>query len=287
MHNPKVLFVYYMEPEIQRVWKDGLWAALNILKKDFDITYLNLFEEYPEYYGGYDFILAWGGWRSPADNFIHRVRMIDKKVPTGLCIGGNAIPPFMMDDHSILFYETEWYKEQISSHKNIKHAFGVNRNIHCKLEKADFGRFTSSTSGENGYFLWNFTSVGSFSKWKHHEKLLEKTGNRLAIGQIQKNNLGESLDIIGPLLLDGVAISDMVSAEDLNVIYNLTETVYIPADINGGGERAVLEARSAGAKVLVDNSNVKLLSLLQGPIWGEQYYADQLKEGILSCLSDI
>lgn len=277
--KPKVLFVYYAEPEIEKAWQDGLWAALKILDKYFEIERYNLFYSKEPSVVVYDFILGWGAWRSPADNFLHRIRMQDKKIPTGLCIGGNANAPFMPDDHTILFYETEWYKPTISTHKNIKHAFGVNRKIYRQLEKADFEAF-----GE--VFIWDYTTVGSFSLWKHHEKLLEKTGKRLAIGQIQKNNLNESLDIIGPLILDGVAISDMVPPKDLNIIYNLTDTVFIPADINGGGERAVLEARSAGRKVIVDNDNPKLIGLLQGPIWGEQYYADQLKEGILSCLSD-
>lgn len=277
--KPKILFVYYMEPELEATWNDGLAEALNILQNDFRITKRNLFngDENPPMIKGYDFVLGWGAWRSPADNFLHRIRILDKTTPTGLCIGGNAIPPFMENDHNILFYETEWYKPAISHHKNIKHAFGVNRNIHKQLKKADF-------EASGGLHLWDYMSVGSFSLWKRHEKLLEKTGKRLAIGQIQKNNLSESLDIIGNLIVGGVAISDMVNPETLNVLYNLSKTVYIPADINGGGERAVLEARSAGAKVEVDKTNFKLLGLLQGPIWGAQYYADQLKEGIQSCL---
>lgn len=278
--KPELLFVYYMEPEIVPHWKDGLWSALKLLEKKFRIEYWNLFEiDQNPPPTNYDFILGWGAWRSPADNFLHRVRLNNKEVPTGLCIGGNASAPYMMNDHSILFYETEWYKPTIEDHKNIKQAFGVNRDIYKQLKKDDFGV-------SEDVYLWDYLSVGSFSSWKRHEKMIGIDGNRLVIGQIQRNNLNESLSIIAPLLLDGVAVSDMVDPEKLNTIYNLSKTVYIPADINGGGERAVLEARSAGCKVLVENDNPKLLELLQSPIWDARYYADRLEEGIRSCLLD-
>lgn len=277
--KPKILFVYYMEPEIEATWNDGLAEAIRILRNDFQIRKLNLFNQDLKSFNDYDFILGWGAWRSPADNFLHRVRMLDKKIPTGLCIGGNAIPPFMENDHNILFYETEWYKPTISHHKNIKHAFGVNRKVFRPLKKADFG-------ASQWLPVWDFVSVGSFSLWKRHNLLLNKHGKRLAIGQIQKNNLNESISIIGDLILGGVAVSDMVEPESLNTIYNLAKTIYIPAEINGGGERAVLEARSAGTQVEVDKDNPKLLSLLESPIWGAEYYAQELKEGILECLSN-
>ena len=275
--KPKILFVYYMEPELEATWNDGLASALSILENDFAIDKVNLFNQ-TSFHGGYDFVLGWGGWRSPADNYLHQLRILDKKTPTGLCIGGNAIPPFLMDDHTILFYETEWYKNTISSHKHIKHAFGVNRKVFRPLEKADF-------EASQAFPLWDYVSVGSFSRWKRHEKILNKTGKRLVVGQIQKNNLPESLDIIGNLIVGGVAVSDMQNPEALNAIYNLSKVVYIPAEVIGGGERAVLEARSAGAKIEVDNDNPKLLSLVEGPIWGAEYYAQELKEGILSCLA--
>lgn len=267
-----------MEPELETHWSDGLNEALRILKNDFRVVKKNLYNTNGNTsYEGFDFILGWGAWRSPADNYLHRLRMRGSKIPTGLCIGGNAVAPYMMDDHSILFYETEWYKPIISKHKNIKHAFGVNRKIHRKLNKDDF-------EASHAFPLWDYVSVGSFSAWKRHERLLNKTGKRLAIGQIQKNNLNESIGIIGDLILGGVAVSDMTNPEALNGIYNLTSTVYIPAEIIGGGERAVLEARAAGCKIEVDSDNTKLLGLIDGPIWDENYYAQELKTGILSCL---
>lgn len=287
MKKPKVLFLYFMEPELEKFWRDGLWAALELLDKDLDIYKWNLYHGDGYDAGSFDFVLGWGAWRSPADNALHKIRMVNKTKPTGLCIGGNAVPPFMPDDHSILFFETPWYAKYISSHKRIKHAFGVNRKVFRHFEKADFEAYTRTSRGDEAPFLYDYLSVGSFSLWKRHEHILQKTGKRLVIGQIQKNNIAESMDIIGNLLLGNVGVSDMIGGDALNLLYNLSKVCYIPADINGGGERTLLEARSAGIKVEVDNDNPKLLELLQSPIWDAQYYADRLKEGILECLSDL
>lgn len=49
----------------------------------------------------------------------------------GLCIGGNAQPPHknIAKVYDILFYETEWYRDTIKHHPNIRQAFGINTNI--------------------------------------------------------------------------------------------------------------------------------------------------------------
>ena len=109
-----------------------------------------------------------------------------------------------------------------------------------------------------------------------------KVGHKLAIGEIQKDNMQESGRIISDLLTDNIMISDMVPVEQLCKIYNASRRVYIPADINGGGERAVLEARACGRPVEVEFDNPKLRELQNSIIWSHYYYADQLQLGILS-----
>lgn len=264
--KPKILFVYdHQYPEL---WKDGLWAALELLKEDFEITKHNLNGDFTvrlrDYY---DFILGWGAFKSKVDNCL-RLELYNR-YKKGLCIAGNAIPPTGAANYDVLFYETEWYKPQISSHPNIVHAFGVNTDIYKPLDLPK---------------LYDYLSVGSFSAWKRQTKLLDKTGNRLVIGEIQRQNFQESFGIILPLIKHGVAISDMVPPEDLNLLYNLSQAVYIPADIYGGGERAVLEARVCGIPVEIESDNPKLKELLTSPIYDHHYYATQLKKGLLSVL---
>ena len=153
------------------------------------------------------------------------------------------------------------------------HAFGVNTDIYKPIPDA--------------IKIWDWVSVGAFALWKRQYLLKNKGGYKLAIGEIQKRNLSESVDIIGDLLLDGICVSDMVEPEKLAFIYNSADKIFIPADINGGGERAVLEARACGIPVEVENDNPKLKELLtwteRGRVPDHYWYADQLKKGIESC----
>jgi hypothetical protein len=282
--KPKVLFIYDMEPELVPFWKDGLWAALEILKadKDIDIELYNLADDKP--FNNLDaiFMLGWGAFGSNVDKFLRHESFKktgwgpEKPGKLGLCIGGNAMPPERAEEYDILFYETNWYKKQIEQHPNIVHAFGINANIY---KPDSVSRYAES------YPIWDYLSVGAFANWKRQNLLCQKPGRKMAIGQIQKGNIQESIDIIGDLLLGGVGISDMVPPEDLVKYYYMAGKVYIPADINGGGERAVLEARACERKVEIENDNPKLKELLTSPIWDHEYYAFQLKTGILNCLN--
>lgn len=263
--RPKVLFVF--DHKYEDSWKDGLWAALELLNKDFEIFKSNL-------HGAInvptdpDFILGWGGFNSSVDQTLREMK--GKK---GLCIGGNAFKPDDLTAYDVLFYETEWVRHYLDLdlyHKNLVHAFGVNTDIYWK-----------STSPK----IWDYLTVGAFANWKRQEKLGGKPGTKLAIGEIQEGNPDESFTIIGHLLRDKVAISDMVDPETLCKIYNASKTVYIPADINGGGERAVWEAKVCGCNIEVEFDNPKLLELLSEKPKDHHFYAEQLKKGILSCLN--
>jgi len=261
----KILFVYdHQYPEL---WKDGLWAALNLLeKREFEIEKYNLRDhpdgDHPQP-SDYDFVLGWGGFNSPVERLIR-----EWKCKKGLCIGGNAFPPDSQDSYDVLFYETNWYIPQIFNHKNIVHAFGVNISAYFEERRPSF--------------LWDYTTVGAFADWKRLGLMKNKVGHKLAIGEIQKDNMQESGRIISDLLTDNIMISDMVPVEQLCKIYNASRRVYIPADINGGGERAVLEARACGRPVEVEFDNPKLRELQNSIIWSHYYYADQLQLGILS-----
>lgn len=262
-----ILFIYdHKYPEL---WKDGLWAALKLLKKDgFYIDFLNLENELITD-KHYDFYLGWGAFNSPVDRLMQEDAKKYPKSKRGLCIAGNSFPPDSQDIYSVLFYETEWYLPQIMSHRNVLHAFGINADIY--VPEVD------------PIFIWDWLTVGAFAEWKRQIKLVEKGGYRLAVGEVQKENWQESSRIITSLLTNEIMVSDMVDAKQLAKLYNASERVYIPADINGGGERAVLEARACGRPVEVEFDNPKLKELLKTPVWDHFYYFDQLKKGILSC----
>jgi len=258
----KILFVYYHQnPEY---WKDGLWWSINEMSKIHNVTWLNLAYDYKGTdTKDFDFVLGWGAFGSPADKFCQG--MIG--IPKGLCLGGNATPvPTYADNYQIIFYETDWVKENYLKDVNTKlvKAFGVNTEMFYPIPSD---------------VLWDYLSVGSFSYWKHLDKMKDKNGDRLCIGEIQKDNMTESMDIINDLVESGIAVSGMVSPEKLNLIYNLSQTVYVPTDINGGGERTILEARSCGCKVEISD-NPKLAELLTGELPSGKVYFNALNSAM-------
>lgn len=268
--KPKVLFVY--DHKYPHLWRDGLWAALELLKNDFTVVKLNLQhkENQPDPIAAFDFILGWGAFNSPVELALRELKTKFPSKKIGLCIAGNAFPPENTAVYDVLFYETPWYEQQISSHPHIIHAFGVNTDIYNPWPEAPI--------------IWDYLSVGAFAYWKRHENIISKSGTKMVIGEIQKDNWTESFDIISNLLLASVGVSDMVYPSKLRNLYNCAGTVLISADLNGGGERSLLEARACGKKVEIMDDNPKLKSLLDGPIYDHKYYAYQLGRGIKECL---
>ena len=154
---------------------------------------------------------------------------------------------------------------------NLVHAFGFNSQLYFyDIERDDLE-------------IIDYLTVGAFATWKRQEKTLDKPGVKLAIGEIQKDNLSESMAIIGPLLMGGVGVMNMIAPEKLANFYRMSTTCYIPADVHGGGERAVLEAQACGCAIEVEDDNPKLKELV-GKSWNEEYYKSQLKTGIESVL---
>ena len=56
--------------------------------------------------------------------------------------------------------------------------------------------------------------------------------------------------------------------------------VLVSDDVFGGGERAVLEARSLGVAAVVEPDNPKLAELLTSPLYDHAYYAAQMSAGL-------
>jgi len=266
-HKPKLLFVYeHKKPEY---WMDGLWAALNLLEEDFEILKCNIATEAITSEGLQDyFILGWGGFNSRVDSIIQSWPTNNKK---GLCIGSNGFPPAGANSYDVLFYETKWYRPQIAFHKNIVHAFGVNTDIF-------------SPSPIPNPIVWDYIGAGSLAIWKRWERMIDKTGNKLVVGDYQVDNEAESMGIVKELVKGNVMVSDQIHPLDLVNYMHWSRTAYVPADLIGGGERFVLEARACGLNVEIEEDNPKLQELLECEIWDHYYYAKQLKKGIMSVL---
>jgi hypothetical protein len=258
----KILFVYYIRDE--KYWKDGLCAAIELLSRKHDVTKLNLAKTFNGLnFEDFDFVLGWGAFCSPAETLLTGLTKNKK----GLCLAGNATPVPKYINYDVIFYETDWIKDNYLKDVQVPlvKAFGVNDNIFYR------NRLINEK-------IWDYLSVGAFAYWKNHHKMIDKKGTRLCIGEIQKDNMLESLDIIRGLVTNDIAVSGMVTPKKLNKIYSLSKTVYIPATLEGGGERAVLEARTCGCNVIVENE--KLAELNRCRIPNHTDYFNRLNETI-------
>ena len=107
----RLLFVY--DHKYPHLLRDGLWAALELLKEDFELTKFNLQDRGKNIKIGpmkdFDFILGWGAFNSPVDILMRKIRIDYPKSKLGLCIGGTATSPYKIEDYDILFYETDFY----------------------------------------------------------------------------------------------------------------------------------------------------------------------------------
>lgn len=258
----KILFVFSHPDE--EYWNDGLRSALKLLEKDFEITYLNLFKNDLTNVPKDAFILVFDSFKGVVDRMIRYYP--NKK---GLCLAGSMFMPYKPEEYSVIFYETE-YQKTILRHPNLVHAFGIDTRVYKKMDLPK---------------VFDYIGVGGFALWKRWEKMIDKKGLKLVTGPYQLQNEQESLSIVKNLMRNRIVVAPIISVETAVKLFNMSKICYIPAEINGGGERAILEARSCGLPVEIEPDNPKLKELLTSPIWDAQYFADQLEKGVLSCLN--
>lgn len=267
MNIPKLYFVYYHNNA--EYWKDGLSEAIGLLKNDYQVIMVNLYDKkVPEFESG--IFLGWGAFGSPADLFIRKIeRMYGNRCTYCLCLAGNVVPVPDTDIYSTIFYETDWVRGnylRYTSDAKLHKAFGINTKI-------------NNSNGRTNKYLFDYLGVGAFANWKRWEMMIEMRGKRLIVGEIQKDNMSESMAIITHLLNGGVMIGGMIDPFALSDVYCNSKTVYIPANIYGGGERAVLEARACGCEVIVEKDNAKLQELVkQNVIPTHEDYYKSLKD---------
>lgn len=251
-------------------WHDGFTKALDLLEKDYTITYIyfhlttgNLISQINEC----DFLIVKSSWRTPMDYFLRKNHKIIKPY-LGLMISASNKGPSKREQafYDVAWYETNWYRKNKLNHPNSFHAFGIDTLIMKKLNQ------------EKKY---DIIAVGAPRSYKLLDKLLDKEGKKLLIGDM-KNTDSRSSKLIKALSLDHVIIEDFKDYATLAEKYNQSQVCYVPCKLHGGGERAVLEARACGIDVLIESDNPKLNELLDSPIWDSSYYAAQLKKGIQS-----
>jgi glycosyltransferase involved in cell wall biosynthesis len=246
-------------------WKDGFTKAISILKKKFNIDLINSFDNPNINFNQYSLVF----FKESFYGHIYK-KYKDKLVKTnklGLFISSSNIIPndHVLKIYDVLFYETNWYYKyaQLNRHQNSYHAFGIDNEI-MKPNIQDK--------------IYDVIFVGNIVNYKRPLKILHLSGKKICLGFKTDKSL------IKQLLENDVEIVDFVEYHKLADYYNKSKLCYVPCSIHGGGERAVLEARSCGIPVKIENDNPKLKELCKSEIYTAEYYAQQVENGILKTI---
>ena len=251
-------------------WHDGFTKAIELLKKDslLEIDMINFFDKTDIELNNYNFVFIKWGFGSSMQSYCQKYfSQKGKKCKIGIFISSIKIPTTNdINFFDILFYETEWYKNyaNLNRHSNIYHAFGIDTQVMRNL---------------NIQKKYDYIFVGNVTDYKRPEKLIEKPGNKLVVGFLDNKKT------VDELKLNGIEVKNFVEYNELSKLYNASRICYVPCRVDGGGERAVLEARACGLKVEIENDNKKLLELLNSDIYDSHYYANKIKRGIFDIIN--
>lgn len=267
----KIAIIYSIPKGSPRIntWNDGFVDAIHLLNANYSISWINIEVDNisEDTLNEFDFLLVKSNWNWGPDKFL-RENFKNLKVKKGIAISGVNIPPLYKDSlyYDVLWYETNWYKKLLVNHPNIYHGFGINKNALIAIPNNP---------------IYDYITLGAFSPIKRMELLLDVKGTVLVIGE--KYESIDSEKIIQQLMnKNNITIKPFVEYSKLSIFFSQAKTLYIPATIFGGGERAILEARHCGLQIKIEKDNPKLKELLTSPIWDSEYYCNQLEKGIKS-----
>lgn len=263
----KIVVLYFIPKENKQKindWKDGFTEGIALYQEKYDITWINLSQEHPtiEKINSFDFLLVKSCWGWIVDDFVQNLEGLE--IPRGIVVSCSKKPKSKRSlfNYDIVYYQTYWYRKYLKHHPNIVQAFGINANDFYPIEcEKDI----------------DFLGIGLLTAYKRFHLFKEKQGKRVVVGAFTAS---DSLDIKSDLEKNNIECITYVSQSDLNLLINRSKNIYLPCEIDGGGERALLESRSAGTPVIIEDDNPKLSGLLRSPLWTHQHYGKQIFDGI-------
>jgi hypothetical protein len=252
---------------------DGFLSAIQYLQHKYNIDFWKTeFDKKKRDYSKYNLILFKGNFGIDYAQRIQFNKHDYSNIKTGLIISSIDGPSKkFFEYYDILFYETNWYYNNypiLKFHPHCYHAFGVDTNIMKKYNNINKE--------------YDIISIGTFASYKRFEFITNFKGTRIVLGNIYNN---KNNPLIHYLLANNVIIKDAVSYKELSLYYNKSKLCYIPCQINGGGERAILEARACGIKVKIEGDNPKLKELCESKIYSHIDYAKSIEDGIKRLLN--
>jgi glycosyltransferase involved in cell wall biosynthesis len=221
-------------------WRDGLWAAMQLIEKrhqvryfDFPLTDVNDFNP--------DIVLYWEACCTAAgkdrDNY-ETVRKLPFK--KALLFAGGPIRKEWCTGFDLFFVESRLNEEEFSA-LGIpwKRAFGVNTQI-FKPEK--------QPKVFDGVFQ------ATCASWKRHWLGAEALGSKYAV--MGRHQATDPMGFMRVRDAGGLVLPEL-SAEAVASVLNASHTVINSSDYWGGGQRATLEAMACGVMPVVMTDSTK------------------------------
>lgn len=250
-----------------RDWHDGFTAAMSQIAREHEVAWLNVHPMLKQLPSAAeildcDFLLVKSnfGW-IPDVAYVDAAKTATCLPRVGLMISGSNPPATRdFDRFDVLYYETTWMRPFVQGHPRALHAFGIDTDV----------MHPTGTERDVDWLM-----VGRPAVFKHPEVLTSRPGYRMLVGETHGAE-----ETVRALRGAGVEVRDFMTYPELAQVYNRTKTLIMAADLHGGGERAILEARACGCAVDLVSENPKLRTVVEGPIHDHHYYASQLLRGM-------
>lgn len=237
------------DPYIFQHWKDGLYAAMNLVHKEHEVKFMEPWDDFT----GMDLLLY---WEAPCTingknaDFYNKVR--NTPIKKALLFAGGPLKKEWVEGFDLLFVESEINAQEcISLGIPYMKAFGINTDIFKPQLQAK---------------VFDGVHHGTFAGWKHQPLIAEALKEKaLLVGAWQEHEkiLYEQSQKFGAMVLP------KVSYRLLPYLISSAYTCVNMADVWGGGQRTTLEAMACGVPVVCRTDSPKNMEFIQESGFGE------------------
>lgn len=239
--NPlKIAFIWQGFDGRYGQWRDGLYAAMQILEKEHTVKYFDfpltdihdfkpdvvLYWEAPCTFGGKDRLNYWAVQGLPY-----------KKA---LLFAGGPIQDEWIEGFDLSFVESKLNEEEFAAlGRPWKRAFGVNTQIFKPVQQPK---------------VFDGVFQATCASWKRHWLGAEAFGNKYAVmGRFQEE---DPIGFIRVRAAGGLVLPEL-SAEAVSAMLSASHAVINTSDYWGGGQRTTLEAMACGIPPIVMEDSPK------------------------------
>ena len=228
--KPILYFVWQGITGRYGVWRDGLWAAMKIIEKDYDVKYVEPTDDIPN-----DGVVLY--WEAPCTingkdaALYNKIRHLPNR--KALLFAGGPIKKEWLQGFDHVFYESKINGDELR-------ALGIS----CSLA---FGINEEIFKPKNMVKIYDGIHAGTCASWKRQWLVGEALGVKgLVVGRYQTTD---------PRPFDdckkwGCNVMDEKTPEELSDLVNQSHTCVQTSDVWGGGQRCTLEALACDVPVI-------------------------------------